>query len=149
MIVTQSGNKFAKNETDWKWWDPCVPTKLKQLYYSGFVCPFFEASAHVLLTNHSYQVVIFTNQAGIKAPKKETANFKKLKLKVASIFETLDLPLTLYAATENDKFRKPRTGMWDKMKADFDLDVHGLDLENSYLVGDAAGREGDFSDSDR
>jgi bifunctional polynucleotide phosphatase/kinase len=103
----------------------------------------------LLITGCRYQVIIFTNQAGLKAPKKETANLKKFKLKVASVLKELDIPLTLYAATENDHFRKPRIGMWEEMKDDYDLDVHGVDLEHSYLVGDAAGREGDFSDSDR
>jgi bifunctional polynucleotide phosphatase/kinase len=102
-----------------------------------------------LITVRRYQIIIFTNQAGLKAPKKETANLKKFKLKVASVLKDLDIPLTLYAATENDHFRKPRTGMWGEMKDDYDLDAHGVDLEHSYLVGDAAGREGDFSDSDR
>lgn len=39
--------------------------------------------------------------------------------------------------------------MWDEMVDDYDLDVHGVDKENSFLVGDAAGREGDFSASDK
>jgi len=94
-------------------------------------------------------VAIFTNQAGLKAPKKDTALLKKFKLKVAAILETIDVPLTIYAATENDRFRKPRSGMWEEMKDDRELGVRGIDLENSYLVGDAAGRVGDFSDSDR
>lgn len=149
MIVTQSGNKFAKSETDWKWWDPCVPRRLKTLHDDGFVYAPETRPPVLTLLKHSYQVVIFTNQGGVKAPKKESANLKKFKLKVAAIFEALDLPLVLYAATEDDKFRKPRPGMWDEMKDDFDLDVHGVDLTSSYLVGDAAGREGDFSDSDR
>jgi bifunctional polynucleotide phosphatase/kinase len=74
---------------------------------------------------------------------------KKFKLKVASILSDLDVPLTVYAATEHDRFRKPRVGMWEELMNNTDLDVHGVDLEHSYLVGDAAGREGDFADSDR
>ncbi|KAF8243977.1 PNK3P-domain-containing protein [Wilcoxina mikolae CBS 423.85] len=131
LITTQSGNKFAKTEADWKWWDECVPETLRQLYSEG------------------YQVIIFTNQNGVKAPKKNHANLKTFKLKVASILDELDIPLTLYAATEKDKFRKPRVGMWEEMLDDYDLDVHGVNLKDSYLVGDAAGRKGDFSDSDR
>jgi bifunctional polynucleotide phosphatase/kinase len=85
----------------------------------------------------------------VKAPKKNHANLKTFKLKVASILDELDIPLSLYAATEKDKFRKPRIEMWEEMLDDYDLDVHGVDLKDSYLVGDAAGRKGDFSDSDR
>lgn len=71
------------------------------------------------------------------------------KLKAAAILTNLDVPLTLYAATENDKYRKPRTGMWVEMLDDYDIDIHGINMEDSILVGDAAGRDGDFSASDR
>lgn len=42
--------------------------------------------------------------------------------------------------------------MWEQCLTNLDLDPEGkegLDLGSSYLVGDAAGREGDFSDTDR
>lgn len=39
--------------------------------------------------------------------------------------------------------------MWDEMIDDYDIDVHGLNKEESFFVGDAAGREGDFSATDR
>lgn len=62
----------------------------------------------------------------------------------------LDIPLSIYAATEYDEFRKPRLGMWNTMLDDYDLDIPGaLDLEGSILAGDAAGRPGDHSCSDR
>lgn len=66
------------------------------------------------------------------------------------IFTSLDIPgITVYAATTNDKYRKPRPGMWGECLSDLDLEAGGFDLGSSYLVGDAAGREGDFSDTDR
>lgn len=95
-----------------------------------------------------YTVVIFTNQGGIKLDKPD-AKLNTFKLKIAAILSTLDIPLTLYAATENDKYRKPRGGMWDEMVDDYDLDVCSVNKEESFLVGDAAGRDGDFSASDR
>lgn len=71
----------------------------------------------------------------------------------------LDLPLTLYAATAKDIYRKPRTGMWKEMCDDYDLREEEIDLENSIFVGDAGGRTAqlkgaaaapkDFSCSDR
>lgn len=39
--------------------------------------------------------------------------------------------------------------MWVEMLDDYDIDIHGLNMEGSILVGDAAGRDGDFSASDR
>lgn len=68
----------------------------------------------------------------------------------------LDFPLVLLAATGRDKYRKPRTGMWDELLEDLDLDVKdGPDLMASFFVGDAGGRpatsrfKADHSCSDR
>jgi len=36
LITTVSGNKFAKNPGDWKWWNVCVPAKLKDLNAQGY-----------------------------------------------------------------------------------------------------------------
>jgi len=89
----------------------------------------------------------------MKSDLKRLAHFK---LKASAAFNQLDLPISLYAATEKDMYRKPRTGMWDELLGDFDLKVSEVDLENSIFVGDAAGRpaaatgvKGDFSCSDR
>lgn len=61
----------------------------------------------------------------------------------------LDVPLSVYAATESDEYRKPRLGMWREFLDDYDLDVSGVDLNSSFFVGDAAGRPGDHSQVDR
>lgn len=62
----------------------------------------------------------------------------------------LEIPLSIYAATQADEYRKPRTGMWKELMDDFDFDVDDrLDLEGSFFVGDAAGRPADHSCSDR
>jgi len=79
------------------------------------------------------------------------------KTKASAVLSQLDLGETsLYAATEKDVFRKPRPGMWKEMVEDYDLDdTDGIDLANSFFVGDAAGRIAsagkpkDFSCSDR
>lgn len=110
-----------------------------------------------------YLLAILSNQAGISmnsasktvsSDKKRLADFKQ---RVKSVLTQLDLPIVLYAATDKDKFRKPRTGMWDKL-----LEAQGLTqesdvyLEACYFVGDAGGRtaisksiKADFSCSDR
>ncbi|RPA77395.1 polynucleotide kinase 3'-phosphatase [Ascobolus immersus RN42] len=133
LIKTKSGNKHPKDEHDWLFFHPSVPAKLKSLHES------------------SHQVIIFSNQAGIKLDSKAKVNKREqqFKSKVNSVLSNLNLPISVYAATTKDIYRKPRTGMWDEMVDDYDLDVHGVDLENSFLVGDAAGREGDFSASDK
>jgi DNA 3'-phosphatase len=109
-----------------------------------------------------YQVVILSNQGAIslksdpktvKADQKSLSNFKA---RVTSVFRQLDMPVSIYAATDKDDFRKPRVGMWKEMLEDYDLDIlEGIDLVGSFFVGDAGGRQAakghvkDFSCSDR
>ncbi|KMU72433.1 DNA kinase/phosphatase Pnk1 [Coccidioides immitis RMSCC 3703] len=80
----------------------------------------------------------------------DSKNLTIFKSKVSMILKDLDVPLSVYAATEYDEYRKPRMGMWKLMLDDYDLDVEGvLDLEGSIFVGDAAGRPTDHSCVDR
>jgi bifunctional polynucleotide phosphatase/kinase len=71
------------------------------------------------------------------------------------VFNQLDFPISIYAATEKDIFRKPRIGMWTELLDDCDISPGDLDLPNSIFVGDAGGRLAsggkpkDFSCSDR
>ncbi|KAH0157865.1 PNK3P-domain-containing protein, partial [Aureobasidium melanogenum] len=145
LVDAKSGNRFARDGDDWKWWHRQVPSKLKQLAEEG------------------YLIAILSNQAGISmnsasktvnSDKKRLADFKQ---RVKSVLTQLNLPVVLYAATDKDKFRKPRTGMWDKLLEAQGLTREGdVDLESCYFVGDAGGRtasakgiKADFSCSDR
>ncbi|KAJ9421546.1 polynucleotide kinase 3 phosphatase-domain-containing protein [Fusarium oxysporum] len=131
LISTASGKKHAGSGTDWKWWDISVPAKLRELYQDG------------------YRVVILSNQAGLtlhfdpksKAPK---ANAQKrvteFKQKCSAVLNSLNLPTCVYAATEHDIYRKPRTGMWKELCDDYDISESEIDLGNSVFVGDAGGR---------
>jgi bifunctional polynucleotide phosphatase/kinase len=121
-----------------------------------------------LCSHTSYRVVILTNQGGLelhpdpnsKAPKKNsTERISNFKQKCSAVLSQLDIPLTLYAATGKDIFRKPRTGMWKELCKDYDLDESSIDFGSSVFVGDAGGRKAhliggkaipkDFSCSDR
>jgi bifunctional polynucleotide phosphatase/kinase len=145
-LITATGAKFARGADAWKWWDPIVPGRLRQLY------------------NEGYLVVIFTNQGGVslkdKKPQtlqKDTASLAKLKSQVANILTALNLPMSLYGASAQDQYRKPRTGMWQEMLEDYDLTSEGaVDMQSSFYIGDAAGRErtdkrqkADWASSDR
>ena len=131
LITTSSGKRHAGSATDWKWWHPQVPGKLRELYEGG------------------YRVVILSNQGGLtlhvdanyKGPKagalKRVGDFKQ---KCSAILNNLDLPTTVYAATAKDIYRKPRRGMWKELCEDYDIPEDEVDLEGSFFVGDAGGR---------
>ncbi|OBZ83620.1 Bifunctional polynucleotide phosphatase/kinase [Choanephora cucurbitarum] len=112
LINTKNGNVFAKDQHDWRWWDPTVVQELERLHKDG------------------YRIVIFSNQNGLQSDKtKET-----FKLKVSDILNGLSIPVTLMAALKKDMYRKPMTGMWDYLTQD-----QSIDQQQSFYVGDAAG----------
>jgi bifunctional polynucleotide phosphatase/kinase len=138
LIKTVSKLKFAKDATDWCWWHGAVPGKLKELHSEGYI------------------IVIVSNQNGISLKRAANApkvikldRFTQFKQKSAAVFNNLNLPISIYAATERDRFRKPATGMWEEVLKDLGLSKKDVDLEESIFVGDAGGRKGDFSCSDR
>ncbi len=103
---------------------------------------------------HSYLIVILSNQGGIglkqssKTLKMDQKRLGDFKSKVSAVFTQLDFPISLYAATSQDQFRKPRTGMWQTLLHDYKLEEAGsVDLDNSFFVGDAGGRPADPKDS--
>ena len=102
--------------------------------------------------------MVVSNQAGISLKADSTAPKSKLgsfKAKVSAVFNQLDIPISIYAATEKDMYRKPRTGMWSELLDDYEIRPGDVDIENSIFVGDAGGRKAengkskDFSCSDR
>lgn len=130
LITPKQGSRYARSGTSWKWWDTLVPSKLKQLYDDG------------------YLVVIFSNQGSIKTtddkkiPAKDSLSLRNFKDQASAILRQLDFPLSLYAASGPDRYRKPRTGMWEQLRRDYDLQASdAIDVEASFYVGDAAGRE--------
>jgi len=103
-----------------------------------------------------------SNQGGIslsdgqKSFKGNTKSLTNFKTKANAVFSVLDIPITLFAATGKDIYRKPRQGMWTEMLSLLDADtLMSLDLSESIFVGDAGGRiktmksAKDFSCSDR
>ena len=107
------------------------------------------------LIQSSYQVVVFSNQKkisvqkDIKAGRSDSKSLTNFKEKIEVIMTQLDFPFSVYAATTDPEYRKPRLGMWREFLDDYDLDVAGVDLPGSFFVGDAAGRPGDHSAVDR
>ncbi|KAJ5257233.1 hypothetical protein N7478_013337 [Penicillium angulare] len=112
----------------------------------------FRVVNHV--TSRRYQLVIFSNQKkisiqkDIKAGKSDSKSLAIFKEKLTAIMSVLDLPLCVYAATQDAEYRKPRLGMWRELIDDYDLDVTGIDLKKSFFIGDAAGRPKDHSATD-
>lgn len=130
LITTKSGNKFPKSSKDWQWLDDSVIKKLRSL----------------TLDDRAF-IVIISNQ---KAAKTNESKRRLVRDKLRGVFKVLsaELPdntsLCVYGAMDSNRFRKPSTGIFEDHLEKF----VGHDSKLIY-VGDAAGRENDFSDSDR
>ncbi|KAI0713316.1 PNK3P-domain-containing protein [Earliella scabrosa] len=110
-----------------EWWRKSVPNKLRQVHEDG------------------YSIVIITNQA-----LRTTALINDWKKKIPLIAAALeDVPFRIFAATEKDGYRKPIPGMWYELERIFAQDNVQIDVAGSFFVGDAAGRKGDHSSTDR
>lgn len=123
LITPKSGAKFPIGRTDWRWLYPEVPKMLKQLFSSGF------------------KILVFTNQAGIT---KGNQKAEDIKGKIADLSKELDVPLVALVATAKDVFRKPSSEMFHVFQNKYNGGV-AVDLEASFFIGDAAGREANWA----
>ncbi|KAL8697374.1 MAG: hypothetical protein Q9201_007155 [Fulgogasparrea decipioides] len=140
LISTSSGNVFAKDATDWKWWHVSVPSTLRQLHADGYL---------IAILSNQGSIGLKSDPKSVKSDQKSLSNFKS---KANSVFNQLDIPIVLLAASARDQYRKPRTGMWTELLEELDLDGEdGPDLAASFFVGDAGGRaarSGDNTNAD-
>ena len=92
--------------------------------------------------------MLLSNQSTIslkgnpKVVQKDSISFFNFKNQLAAILQQMDLPVSVYAATGQGAYRKPRTGMLQETLRDHDLEGSGMiDMNASFYVEDAADRE--------
>lgn len=129
LIETKSGKTFPTDEFDWKFKDGIVEA--------------------IRRYNPDYLFII-TNQGGIE---KGFIDEEKFKRKIKTIQHHLNIflqhvRLIAYEyCISNDKenpYRKPNIGMIEKFKGFYENNI-----DNCLMIGDASGKEGQFSDSDK
>ena len=122
-IIRPKGNtKFPKFPSDWKLMYDNTLLKLREYQDNG------------------YTLSIFTN------PRKETELRVNQHKQIRELFAAVGLNIRFYVAWK-DGGVKPGLGMWNAFVKD--LNYPDVDMENSIYVGDAAGRENDYSSCDR
>ncbi|KAK4781980.1 hypothetical protein SAY86_016082 [Trapa natans] len=123
----------------WSLMYPAIPEKLQKLYCDG------------------YKLVIFTNESNIERwkNKRQVAVDSKIG-RLNNFIQLVNVPIQVFIACglgksnkggEEDPFRKPKPGMWNIMEKHFNSGIP-IDMDKSFYVGDAAGRENDHSDAD-
>ncbi|XP_022717288.1 polynucleotide 3'-phosphatase ZDP [Durio zibethinus] len=122
----------------WSLMYPSIPQKLQSLYKEG------------------YKLVIFTNESNIDRwkNKRQVAVDSKIG-RLNNFIKQVKVPMQVFIACgigsagskADDPFRKPNPGMWHIMEKHFNSGIP-IDVEQSFYVGDAAGRPNDHSDAD-
>ena len=127
LIKTKSGKKFPIDKTDWEFLHPNIFKKISKCDVSNSL------------------IGIVSNQKGLKDIKQKN----EWKDKIQQINNIIRLDF-VFASGADDKFRKPLPGSFDLIKNTFvGVDWCKLIMENNvYYIGDAFGRENDFSDTD-
>ena len=85
-----------------------------------------------------YTLIFVTNQLA----KGEKAHQERVQ-RIQNFMMKLRLPCYVFIAMGDDNYRKPNTGIWDKITTLIP------DIKYAFYVGDALGRPQDFSDSDK
>jgi len=134
LIFTLSGKTFAQGI-----WD--MQLRLDVLNKIKDICPEY--------------FFIVTNQGGIGKFVDETDFEKKLDYITVSIKSFIKHPDlkevdSMYCPSmdKEDPFRKPNAGMLSHFSKLYKLFENGYNKEDMIMIGDASGKEGDFSDSD-
>ena len=101
-------------------------------------------------------LLIVTNQGGIEKGFVNERNFQfKMEYICRSIKEYTGIEVEYSYCTSNDKdnkYRKPNIGMIDSLTREMikrGIIENGICTDNILMIGDASGKEGQFSDSDK
>ncbi|XP_064969535.1 polynucleotide 3'-phosphatase ZDP-like isoform X1 [Musa acuminata AAA Group] len=122
----------------WSLMYPSIPEKLQELYKGG------------------YKLVIFTNESNIERWKNKRQQAVDSKIgRLENFIKCVKVPIQVFIACglgknkdgTDDPFRKPQPGMWKLMEEHFNSSI-AVDMDQSFYVGDAAGRTNDHSDAD-
>jgi bifunctional polynucleotide phosphatase/kinase len=125
IIKPKSGNIFPKDKNDWDFLNN-MKERIQQI------------------SNEKFFPMIFTNQGS------KIFNTIEFCEKLLNIFSALgNIYFQVYICTaKNGYYRKPCKGLWNYMLLNNKFKESDISREHSFYVGDAAGRSGDFSDSD-
>ncbi|XP_075977877.1 polynucleotide kinase 3'-phosphatase [Anticarsia gemmatalis] len=118
LIKTKSGKVHPTDTHDWVIGFPSIEKKLKEHVENG------------------YKLVILSNQAPIGSGRVKINDFKK---KIEAIVKKLDVPFQVFLATGKGIYRKPSIGMWKTLSEQKNGAIE-IDMDQSFYVGDAAGR---------
>ena len=136
LIKTASGKTFAEDATDFRIRKD-VLDKIKELHQK----------------NGLEYIAIVTNQGGISqyiSTFDFTAKLKAIETFIENAIPILVMSYYCASLDASDENRKPNTGMLVKAAHDCTIILGSeFDKKNALMIGDASGKPGQFSDSDK
>lgn len=118
LIKPKGKKKIPKTATDWEFFSVWTKVKLQQA-----------------IRDNSSRFVIFTNQNGVGLG---LVDLKIIQERIELVTKRLNMPCTVFVATEKDQFRKPQISMFNLFEKSFN-DGLKVDRESSFYCGDAIG----------
>lgn len=119
------GQPKKSRHASFTWWHKSVVKKLEEVHNSGS------------------SIVVISNQ-------KLSKDLEEWKKKIHLIAASLpNVPFRIFAASADDEYRKPMLGMLHALRDIYVSENVEMDMTEAYFVGDAAGRPGDHSGTDR
>ncbi|CAK9435645.1 uncharacterized protein LODBEIA_P03720 [Lodderomyces beijingensis] len=148
IITTKSGRKFGTGPFDWKWCGTgnVVPETLANYYKQGYVIAVFTNQGSLITTPGSKSLSnIKTKVGGWRKNLLDEFGVDKIY-----VFASPRKPAKGPSSSEEQHTftRKPEIGMWKALEDTLSQRGATIDYDNSFFVGDAAGRKGDHSDVD-
>lgn len=123
-LVRPNKGKFPKDENDIVW----LPNRKQTLQW---------------LHENNYTIVIITNQNVNK-----NNPLHRIMGRLNIFVSIVNLPIIIMVSLSKDNFRKPNIGSINYLRNIYNHNNVNINIEESFYVGDAAGRPLDFSDSD-
>lgn len=156
LICTRSGIKFGRGPHDWMWrTDTILPVLEEKVKKGNYILVIFTNQASISVTERTISTSKSYRNFTIKLTEMLTALEKRLKNIPIFVFAALGRPgrTQVLRSSEDEHLhtRKPEIGMWEELVLyiqDTLGEDYGVDIENSFYVGDAAGRDGDHLPDD-
>ena len=141
LIETESGKTFPENVSDMKLRREVI-NKIKPLAER------LQNSEHILC------VGIISNQGGISLGYVDNMRFiDKMNYVKSSIRDIVGADLELHSyfcsSDKDEEYRKPNTGYFKILCEDLEYLGYHYEKEKMVMIGDASGKPGDFSESDK
>lgn len=122
IVKVKSGTKFPRDGNDWVLFDKRLPEAINKY-------------------KNTHRFVIFSNQMGVSLGSMPVGNIKN---RIEKSLARIGIPALAFLALKDDRYRKPSPGMFSLLKKEFNQDIE-IKLEESFFVGDAAGRKTAFN----